>query len=195
MIALEQLQFLGVKRLASQAQPIHAAFGKHGQTFRIEIARVGLDGPFVTLRERMPMKSQFTQSLERIGRKIRGGPTPEIERVDFTRLAKPTQFPGQRGEQRFNQIIPPRHDREVTVAATMHAKGNVNIRGTRWGKFLHEIAGWQRRPGPGERGSPAKGRIICTRKLNGQTNLFAPYSFRKNPVARASRSSKAKSLA
>jgi hypothetical protein len=79
----------------------------------------------------MPSESQFTQAPQRRGREIGRSPPTKIKRVDFPRFAKPTEFRGKRREERFHKIIAIRHDREVAVAATMHAERNVNIRGAR----------------------------------------------------------------
>ena len=62
-------------------------------------------------------------------------PSPEYESVrgpaDFVRHLKPGQLFGESLQVRGDEIVPPRHEREVAVAAVMAAEGDVDVGGTR----------------------------------------------------------------
>ena len=87
VIALQQPQLLGPKRLAAEAQPRDAERGQRIDHCRVDVGRIRFDGPFIAGRERMPAHNQTCQAPKLLGRQMRRRAAAKVERVDLVRLA------------------------------------------------------------------------------------------------------------
>ena len=95
VIALQQFQFGSTKGLGTQAESVHTIAGEDLQPFVVEVFRVGLHGPLKLGSQGVPAEHEFTQLLKLCGFQPRWCPATEIERLDFPRLVKPTEFDAQ----------------------------------------------------------------------------------------------------
>src|SRR5262245_18867392 len=83
----------------------------------------------------MPTRNNVQEAVKLFGRQMRWRAAADEERLDFARLAEPTQLALERCKVGLDQSVAPGDECEVAVPAAVSAKRNVNVGRTR----SHEI--------------------------------------------------------
>src|SRR5437763_1864643 len=96
MVALQQPELPGMKRLSAQADPRYTGLCQNDRFRLIEIDRIRLDAQFAGGRHREPPPHDCKQSLKLPRRKMRRRSTAEKQRIHFARLPESAQLTLQR---------------------------------------------------------------------------------------------------
>ena len=132
MIALQQPQLLGAKRLAAEAQPRDAKLGQRLDHRLVDIGRIGLDRPFIAGRPADASCNTMAANCRNCsGERCVGVPPPKYSVSTSRGVRAAASLQLNRPQIVADQIIAPGDEREVAVAAAMPAERHVNVRGPR----------------------------------------------------------------
>ena len=127
MIAIERPQRGRVERLAPEAHASHAARLQGDHQVGRDVERIGLDRHFRAGDGRQPRAENRKQSRETRWAEVRGRAAAEVERVEIEWHRTSLQFPADRRQVSFDQVVAAGHEREVAVAAAVPAEGHVDV--------------------------------------------------------------------
>ena len=115
--------------IAPEAQPGHARSLQNRHNRWRNVGRVSLDRELVSRPQSEPTADGRQQCVKFHWRQMRRRPAAEEERLDRPRGAERGQLTLDRHQVLARQVVPPRQNSEIAVAAMMLAEGDVNIGG------------------------------------------------------------------
>ena len=142
MVAVEGAERGRVERLAAEAHAVHATLPHRCHERVRDVKRIGLDGDLGPGRGHEPPAEQVEETSQAGGAEVRRRATADVHRGEFEtrslytygrrtrrhqRRRNPLQFPLQRREIAFHEVVAAGHECEVAVAAAVPAERHVDV--------------------------------------------------------------------